>query len=88
MKNLKLNFIAILTFFIAVFSCSMVQFNKVKAADLSQVQKARLGGSDRFDTSVKIADYGCKSSNNVVIADAEGNDAFADAVKGLIFIHK
>lgn len=82
MKNIKLSFIALLTFFIAVFSCSMVQFNKVKAADLSQVQKMRLGGSDRFDTSVKIADYGWKNSNNVVIADAEGDNAFADAVTG------
>ncbi|AKN29533.1 cell wall-binding protein [Clostridium carboxidivorans P7] len=56
--------------------------NKVHA-DSNQVQDiTRLGGADRFDTSAKIASYGWSHSDNVVLADAEGNDAFADAITG------
>lgn len=59
-----------------------VSSHKVKAASVQFQNTTRLGGTDRFDTSAKIARYGWKSSDNVVIADAQGNNAFADAVTG------
>lgn len=77
MKNFKTIFTVLLAFIIVFLWSS---FNKNKAEALENAM--RIGGTDRFDTSVKIADYGWKNSENVVIADGEGNDAFADAVTG------
>ena len=77
MKNFKSLFTVFLTCVI-VLLCGFFNENGAEAAQ----NTIRLGGSDRFDTSVKIADYGWKNSTNVVIADAQGNDAFADATAG------
>ncbi|CAB1262555.1 N-acetylmuramoyl-L-alanine amidase LytC [Clostridiaceae bacterium BL-3] len=77
MKNFKLAF----TVFLACMMVLLCGFFNKSGVEAAQ-NVIRLGGTDRFDTSVKIADYGWKSSRNVVIADGQGNDAFADAVAG------
>ncbi|OBR91420.1 N-acetylmuramoyl-L-alanine amidase LytC precursor [Clostridium ragsdalei P11] len=82
MKSVKLITIAFLTFLIAVSPCIILQPNKVKAASSQIEDITRMGGANRFETSVKIAKQGWAHSDNVVLADAQGNDAFADAISG------
>lgn len=82
MIHSKINITVILFLTAVLISCGMVSAPKVKAASVQFQNTTRLGGTDRFDTSVKIAKYGWKNSDNVVIADAQGNNAFADAVTG------
>ncbi|OAA93546.1 cell wall-binding repeat-containing protein [Clostridium coskatii] len=82
MKNVKLITIAFLTFLIAVSTCSILKPNKVKAVSSQIEDITRMGGTNRFETSVKIAKQGWTHSDNVVLADAQGNDAFADAISG------
>lgn len=81
MKSMKL-LSKILLLSILTLQGGSLGVNKVYA-DSNQVQDiTRLGGADRFDTSAKIASYGWSHSDNVILADAEGNDAFADAITG------
>lgn len=81
MKNVKLLAIA-LTLLIVLSPCSILQFNRVKA-NSNQIQDViRIGGTDRFETSVKIAKYGWIHSNDVVLAEAQGDNDFADAITG------
>lgn len=42
----------------------------------------RIGGVDRYDTAVKIAQYGWKTADTVFIAGAENDRDFADAIAG------
>lgn len=81
MKSMKL-LSTILLLSILTSQGGSLGVNKVYA-DSNQVQDVmRLGGTDRFDTSAKIASYGWNHADNVILADAEGNDAFADAITG------
>lgn len=66
--------------------------NTVKA-DTQTVQASssnnitRLGGTDRYDTSVKISQYGWKQADTVFIAGAERDTDFADAIAGTPLAH-
>lgn len=80
MKNKKLIITISLSLLIILFSCSTIQFNKVKAASNPIQNVTRIGGADRFETSVKIAKQGWNHSYNVVLADVQGDNSFADAV--------
>ncbi|APM37722.1 cell wall-binding repeat-containing protein [Clostridium kluyveri] len=42
----------------------------------------RIGGTNRFDTSSKIAEHGWKQSDNVVLVGAQSDIDFADALAG------
>lgn len=76
MKNLKLLGIALILLLAAAPS------SRVNAIT-SQIQDTtRIGGTNRFETSVKIADYGWSHSSNVVLASAQLNDSYADALTG------
>lgn len=67
--------------------------NNVVKADTQTVQASsnsnviRLGGTDRYDTSVKIAQYGWKQADTVFIAGAENDNDFADAIAGTPLAH-
>lgn len=78
----KINLTLIFSLVAVLILFGAVSSHKVKAASVQFQNTTRLGGTDRFDTSAKIARYGWKNSDNVVIADAQGNNAFADAVTG------
>lgn len=47
----------------------------------------RLGGADRYETSVEISKYGWDKAGTVVIASAESNMDFADAIAGTPLAH-
>lgn len=59
--------------------------NVVKAESVTTTQTSgvtRLGGADRYETSVKIAEYGWSKADTVFIAGAQTNTEFADALAG------
>jgi hypothetical protein len=57
----------------------------VQASNSSNV--IRLGGTDRYDTSVKISQYGWRQADTVFIAGAEHDTDFADAIAGTPLAH-
>ncbi|CAB1249561.1 cell wall-binding repeat-containing protein [Clostridium sp. MT-14] len=57
----------------------------VQASNSSNV--IRLGGTDRYDTSVKISQYGWRQADTVFIAGAEHDADFADAIAGTPLAH-
>ncbi|MBV4416523.1 cell wall-binding repeat-containing protein [Clostridium tyrobutyricum] len=81
MKNKKLISL-VLVLIIMLPLCNIIQFDKVKASSNQIQDLIRIGGNDRFETSVKISKHGWNNSNNVILADAQGNNAFADAIAG------
>ncbi|WP_411681314.1 cell wall-binding repeat-containing protein [Clostridium thailandense] len=81
MRNGKLLTVA-LALFISLSPFGILQFNKVKAS-ANQIQDVlRIGGADRFETSVEVAKHGWTNSKDIVIAEAEGDNDFADAITG------
>jgi putative cell wall-binding protein len=76
MKNLKLLSIALILLLAAAPS------SRVKAATNQIQDTTRIGGTNRFETSVKIADYGWSHSSNVVLASAQLDASYADALTG------
>lgn len=76
MKNLKLLGIALILLLAAAPS------SRVNAITNQIQDTTRIGGINRFETSVKIADYGWSHSSNVILASAQLNDSYADALTG------
>ncbi|OAA90787.1 cell wall-binding repeat-containing protein [Clostridium ljungdahlii] len=76
---------------ISLLGMTKFSTNNVVKADTQTVQApsniTRLDGTDRYDTSAKIAQYGWKQADTVFIAGAENNNDFADAIAGTPLAH-
>ncbi|UZQ52251.1 cell wall-binding repeat-containing protein [Clostridium kluyveri] len=83
MKNKKLLALVLIVSISTTASFSL-KSNRVYADSTSnEIQNVtRLGGTNRFGTSSKIAEYGWKQSDNVVLANAQGDADFPDALAG------
>ncbi len=84
MKNKKL-LALVLMVSLSASSLILLRSNKAYAYSTSNgiENVVRIGGTNRFDTSSKIAGYGWKQSDNVVLVGAEGDINFADALAGI-----
>jgi len=83
MKNKKL-LALVLIVSLSTSSSILLKSNRVYAYSISNgIQNVvRIGGTNRFDTSSKIAEHGWKQSDNVVLVGAESDVDFADALAG------
>lgn len=64
-----------------IIAISLLVSTKVHA------QTIRIGGMDRYETSVEISKNGWQSSDNIILANGEGDKNFADALSGTLLAY-
>lgn len=50
--------------------------------------ESRIGGQDRYDTSIKISQSGWSTADNVVLTTGTGDNTYADALSGTVLAYK